>query len=108
MNRWLYVIALVGALSVPLVAAAQSPTPLPPHALRAHPGAMQAPDGYMARLDRLLRDSRDKKSRVVLRSFGEEVAGVVQDVGPGWVVLSNQDGQQILLQTHTVERAEIR
>lgn len=108
MNRYLTSLVLAGALSESLFAIAQSPAPTPPHAARAHPGAMQAPDGYMARLDRLLRESRDKKSRVVLRIFGEEVAGVVQDVGPGWVVLSNQDDQQILLQTHTVERAEIR
>jgi len=107
MNRWLSSLALASALSVSIAALAQTPAPPPPHA-RTHNGAMQAPDGYMARLDRLLRESRDKKARVVLRSFGEEVAGVVQDVGPGWVVLSNQDGQQILLQTHTVERAEIR
>lgn len=108
MNRWLLSLALAAAVSVPSLVAAQSPTPMPSHAPRAHPGAMQAPDGYMARLDRLLRESRDRKVRVVLRIYGEEVAGVVQDVGPGWVVLSNQEDQQILLQTHTVERAEIR
>jgi hypothetical protein len=107
MNRWLSSLALASALSMSIAALAQTPAPPPPHA-RTHNGATQTPDGYMARLDRLLRESRDKKARVVLRSFGEEVAGVVQDVGPGWVVLSNQDGQQILLQTHTVERAEIR
>lgn len=108
MNRWLQSILIAGAIAGPLAASAQAPAPLPAHAPRAHPGAMQATDGYMARLDRLLRESRDRKARVVLRSFGEEIAGVVQDVGPGWVVLSNQEGQQILLQTQTVERAEIR
>lgn len=108
MKPWLFALALAAAASLPTLAAAQTPAPMAPPAQRAHPGAMQAPDGYMARLDRLLRESRDKKQRVVLRSFGEEVAGVVLDVGPGWVVLSNQEGQQILLQTHTVERAEIR
>lgn len=39
---------------------------------------------------------------------GEEIAGVVLDLGPGWVILSNQPDQQILLRTNQVERAELR
>jgi hypothetical protein len=89
--------------------AAQTPAPAPA-APRAHaaPRAMHAPNGYQSRLEQLLREARDKRERVVLRTFGEEVAGQVVDIGPDWVVLSNQEGQQILLQTYTVERAEIR
>jgi hypothetical protein len=109
MKTAVYRSLLFAALALSAAASAQQPTP--PPVPRGHPGAMapmHAPDGYMSRLDRLLRESREKRARVVLRIYGEEVAGVVQDLGPGWVVLSNQEGQQILLQTQTVERAEIR
>jgi hypothetical protein len=105
MNPSLRRCLFAAVLALPLSLAAQTP---PPAAPRAHPGAMHAPDGYQARLEQMLRDSRSKRSRVVLRVHGEEVAGVVLDVGPGWVVLSNQEGQEILLQTFMVERAEIR
>ncbi len=94
-------------LSLPLVVTAQG---------QAAPAAAPAPlhegtprgDGFAARLERMLRDSQEKRLRVVLRVHGEEVAGVVQEHGSGWVVLSNQEEQQILLQTRFVERAEIR
>lgn len=95
-------------LTLPLGVAAQAPpataaAPLPTHFDGGH-----FPDGFTTRLEQLLRDSREKRSRVVLRIHGEEVAGVVKDLGQGWVVLSNQEQQQILLQTRFVERAEIR
>jgi hypothetical protein len=94
------------------VACAAGAQPAPPHPPRADRHGDRPPvyveDGFRARLRQLLQESRDKRSRVVLRSDGEEVAGVVQDLGPDWVILSNQDEQQILLRLQTVERAEIR
>lgn len=94
-------------LSLPLGVTAQGPaTPAAAPAAR-HEGTPRG-DGFAARLERMLRDSQEKRLRVVLRVHGEEVAGVVQEHGSGWVVLSNQDEQQILLQTRFVERAEIR
>jgi hypothetical protein len=108
MNRTPRRILLATAL-LALTAGALAQTPPPaPRAPGHGPGRMHDADGYMGRLDKLLREAREKRQRVVLRSFGEEVAGQVVDHGPGWVVLSNQEGQQILLQTHSVERAEIR
>lgn len=100
---------LLAAALFALTAGALAQTPPPAPRPAGHPpGRMHEADGYLGRLDGLLREARKKRLRVVLRSFGEEVAGLVVDHGPGWVVLSNQEGQQILLQTHSVERAEIR
>lgn len=99
---------LLAAALLACTAGAFAQTPPPAPRAPGHAPRMHDADGYMGRLDQLLREAREKRQRVVLRTFGEEVAGQVVDHGPGWVVLSNQEGQQILLQTHSVERAEIR
>lgn len=65
-------------------------------------------DPFADRLDALLQESRSERKRVVLFVHGQEIAGVVLDLGPGWVILSNQPEQQILLRTNQVERAEFR
>lgn len=97
---------LLLALTMPFGVVAQ-PRPAPPPEPTRFGGA-QHQDGFLVRLEKMLRESREKRLRVVLRVHGEEVAGVVLDHGPGWVLLSNQEDQQILLQTRSVERAEIR
>jgi hypothetical protein len=56
----------------------------------------------------MLDQSRAEKRRVVLWVRGEEVAGVVLETGPGYVILTNQPEQEILLRTQDVERAEFR
>jgi len=94
-------------LSLPLGVAAQGQA-APATAPVPRQEGTHRTDGFAARLERMLRDSQEKRLRVVLRVHGEEVAGVVQEHGSGWVVLSNQEEQQILLQTRFIERAEIR
>lgn len=84
--------AAVGGVAAPVAATHASP-----HA-----------DPFVARLDAMLRESRERKRRMVLWVRGAEVAGVVLEHGPGWVLLTNQPGQEILLRTHDVERAEFR
>lgn len=96
--------ALVALL--PLAALAQ-PQPEPPPAPRGMaPSA--APHGYLGRLDKMLRESRDRKRRVVVLVNYQEIAGVVLEVGPDYVILSNQEDQEILLPTRAIERAEFR
>jgi hypothetical protein len=100
-------LAFTLAALLPLAALAQ-PQPLPAAPPRAP--AMNAPagHGYLARLEKMLRDSRDQRRRVVVLVDYQEIAGVVLDLGPDWVILSNQKDQEILLQTHKIERAEFR
>ena len=100
-------LAFALAALLPLAAAAQPEPRPPPPAGRA---ALAPPmgHGYLARLDKMLRESRDRKRRVVVLVNYQEIAGVVIDLGPDWVVLSNQDEQEILLPTRSIERAELR
>ena len=100
-------IAFVLAALLPLAASAQpQPEPRP----EPSPRAMSAPvgHGYLARLEKMLRESRDTRRRVVVLVNYQEIAGVVLDLGPDWVILSNQKDQEILLQTRSIERAEFR
>lgn len=71
-------------------------------------GHRYAADPFVDRLERLLNESRAQKRRVVLFARGEEIAGVVLELGPGWVMLSNQPEQEILLRTIDIDRAEFR
>ena len=99
-------LALAFAALLPLSALAQ-PQPATP----ATPArAVSAPvgHGYLARLEKMLRQSRDERRRVVVLVNYQEIAGVVLDLGPDWVILSNQKDQEILLQTRSIERAEFR
>lgn len=99
-------LAVIALSVLPLLAqAAATPAPAPQPAPREH-GVWKDP--FADRLDALLQESRSERKRVVLFVHGEEIAGVVLDLGPGWVILSNQPGQQILLRTSQVERAELR
>jgi hypothetical protein len=98
-------LAFALAALLPLAAIAQpEPAPAP------MPRTMSAPTshGYIGRLEKMLRDSRDQRRRVVVLVNYQEIAGVVLDLGPDWVVLSNQKDQEILLQTRSIERAEFR
>jgi hypothetical protein len=98
-------LAFALAALLPLAAIAQpEPAPAP------MPRTMSAPTphGYHARLEKMLRDSRDQRRRVVVLVNYQEIAGVVLDLGPDWVILSNQKDQEILLQTRSIERAEFR
>ncbi len=103
MTRRFATLALFALL--PLAATAQpQPAPAPmPHAM-----TVPTTHGYMARLEKMLRQSKEQSRRVVVMVGYQEIAGVVLDFGPGWVVLSNQKDQEILLQTNTIERAEFR
>ena len=94
------------ATLLPLAASAQPEPPAAPMPQRG----MSAPvsHGYVARLEKMLRDSRDQRRRVVVLVNYQEIAGVVLDLGPDWVILSNQKDQEILLQTRSIERAEFR
>lgn len=91
---------------LPLLAQAAE-TPAPPRSPESR-GVGMWKDPFADRLDALLQESRAERKRVVLFMHGEEIAGVVLDMGPGWVILSNQPEQQILLRTNQVERAELR
>ena len=93
------------ALFAVLPVGAQSPAPA--DAPRGH-AMHRTVDPFTQRLENLLQESRDKKRRVVLFVHGDEVAGVVLELGPGWVILSNQEDQEILLRTYDVQRAEFR
>ena len=97
-------IALLSGLPL-LAQAAETPAPAPQPAPRER-GMWRDP--FADRLEALLQESRAERKRVVLFMHGEEIAGVVLDMGPGWVILSNQPEQQILLRTNQVERAELR
>jgi hypothetical protein len=99
-------LAFAVAMLLPLAALAQpAPAPAPQPAPRA---TAPAPHGYLARLEKMLRESRDQRRRVVVLVDYQEIAGVVIDLGPDWVVLSNQKDQEILLPTRSIERAEFR
>ena len=99
-------LTLVLAALLPLAASAQ-PEPGPaPMASRGMVAPMS--HGYVARLEKMLRDSRDQRRRVVVLVNYQEIAGVVLDLGPDWVILSNQKDQEILLQMRSIERAEFR
>lgn len=99
-------IALTLAALLPFAASAQlEPVPAP---MRAREMTVPTPHGYLARLEKMLRDSRDQRRRVVVLVNYQEIAGVVLDLGPDWVILSNQKDQEILLQTRSIERAEFR
>jgi hypothetical protein len=74
----------------------------------AQPAPMRVHSPFGDRLMRMLDQSRAEKRRVVLFVRGEEIAGVVLETGPGYVILSNQPEQEILLRTHDIERAEFR
>lgn len=100
-------LALAFAALLPLGAGAQPQPARPapaPHAMSPAP----APHGYLGRLEKMLRDSRDQKRRVVVLVDYQEIAGVVLEVGPDYVILSNQQDQEILLPTRAIERAEFR
>ena len=94
------------AVSFVALAAERTAPPAAPEPPSSH-GRMWR-DPFIDRLDALLQESRSERKRVVLFVHGEEIAGVVQDLGPGWVILSNQPEQEILLRTGQVERAEFR
>jgi hypothetical protein len=104
MNARVLLVPMLLTLSM-AAQAAEPAVPTPPAA--QHHGDRWR-DPFADRLDALLQESRAERKRVVLFIHGEEVAGVVQDLGPGWVILSNQPEQEILLRTHQVERAELR
>lgn len=93
--------ALLLAFALPATAQTPAAAPAPVAQPRVH-----SPFGD--RLVRMLDQSRAEKRRVVLFVRGEEVAGVVLETGPGYVILSNQPEQEILLRTHDIERAEFR
>ena len=95
---------LLSLALLPLAAAAQPETPPVPRT----PSAATVPHGYYGRLEKMLRESRDEKRRVVVLVNWQEIAGVVVDLGPDWVVLSNQPDQEILLPLRSIERAEFR
>lgn len=99
-------LAFALAALLPLAASAQpNPAPAPqPRAMAPAP----ASHGYIARLEKMLRESLDQRRRVVVLVDYQEIAGVVIDLGPDWVVLSNQKDQEILLPTRSIERAEFR
>lgn len=99
-------LAFALAMLLPMAAAAQ-PQPAPHPAPRGMQPA-PAPHGYLGRLEKMLRDSRDQKRRVVVLVDYQEIAGVVLEVGPDYVILSNQADQEILLPTRAIERAEFR
>ena len=101
------ILLVVPALFV-LSLAAQAVEPPAPAASAAQRHGDMWRDPFADRLDALLQESRTERKRVVLFIHGDEIAGVVQDLGPGWVILSNQPEQEILLRTHQVERAEFR
>ena len=88
-----------------LLATAQTPAAAPAPAVQPLP-RMHSP--YGDRLMRMLDQSRAEKRRVVLFVRGEEIAGVVLETGPGFVIVSNQPEQEILLRTLDIERAEFR
>ncbi|MCI1710022.1 MAG: hypothetical protein LKM32_14025 [Chiayiivirga sp.] len=105
MNARALLVVPVLCLAASTVVVAETPAPAP--APRpATTGSWKDP--FADRLDALLQQSRAERKRVVLFMHGEEIAGVVLDLGPGWVILSNQPDQQILLRTNQVERAELR
>ncbi len=105
MNARTLLVVPVLCLAASTVAVAE--TPAPAAAPRPATTGMWK-DPFADRLDTLLQQSRAERKRVVLFMHGEEIAGVVLDLGPGWVILSNQPDQQILLRTNQVERAELR
>ena len=94
--------ALLLAFALP--ATAQTPAPTP----AAHAPSTRMHNPYGERLMRMLDQSRAEKRRVVLFVRGEEIAGVVLETGPGYVIVSNQPEQEILLRTLDIERAEFR
>jgi hypothetical protein len=94
------------ALALPFAALAQSGTPAPA-GVAAGFGSRHV-DPFSDRLESMFRESRDKKRRMVLWIRGEEIAGLVLEHGPGWVIVSNQPEQEILLRTHDIDRAEFR
>jgi hypothetical protein len=96
--------ALLLAFALP--ATAQTPAAAPAPA--AHPQPMRMHTPYGDRLMRMLDQSRAEKRRVVLFVRGEEIAGVVLETGPGYVIVSNQPEQEILLRTGDIDRAEFR
>lgn len=93
--------ALLLAFALPATAQTPAAAPAPVAQPRVH-------SPFADRLVRMLDQSRAEKRRVVLFVRGEEVAGVVLETGPGYVILSNQPEQEILLRTHDIERAEFR
>ncbi len=103
MNARALLVVPVLCLAASTVAVAETPAPAP-----APRPATVWKDPFADRLDALLQQSRAERKRVVLFMHGEEIAGVVLDLGPRWVILSNQPDQQILLRTNQVERAELR
>ena len=103
MNARALLVVPVLCLAASTVVVAETPAPAP-----APRPATVWKDPFADRLDALLQQSRAERKRVVLFMHGEEIAGVVLDLGPGWVILSNQPDQQILLRTNQVERAELR
>jgi hypothetical protein len=94
---------LVLAAATPLFAQSTAPAP---EGARAAPMRVHSP--FADRLVRMLEQSRAEKRRVVLFVRGEEIAGVVLETGPGYVILSNQPEQEILLRTTDIDRAEFR
>lgn len=100
------VLGVLLSVLLPLAAQAQSQRQAPPAARAMTPAP--ASHGYLGRLEKMLRDSRDQKRRVVVLVDYQEIAGVVLEVGPDYVILSNQAEQEILLPTRAIERAEFR
>lgn len=94
---------LVFACAMPVLAQSAAPAAEP---ARAAPVRLHSP--FADRLVRMLDQSRAEKRRVVLFVGGEEIAGVVLETGPGYVILSNQPEQEILLRTIDIDRAEFR
>ena len=72
----------------------------------AEPTAPEPPDAFDLELAVILKQSLDARKALVFHVAGSEVAGVVKEIRPGTVIVSNHEHPRILIRIARIDAVE--
>jgi len=68
--------------------------------------AVAAPDAFDAELQAVFKQSLEARKALVFHVSGSEVSGVVKEIRPGTVIVSNHEHPRILIRVSRIDAVE--